>query len=131
MISKLKLILFGVWVLLISGCSTIAFTNAEQPFDGTVHATSSLICSGYLSNHDAKGKSKGRSVVGRVIPTIGLVLYGSIDLVSTIVFDAIVFIPQRTKLIEPGRPYPADKKPHSLLPCGTLDSSINIVLYVT
>lgn len=126
-----KLTLLISLTFCLSACSTLSFTNAAQPFDGTVHAISSLICSGYWSNHGSDGEEKGRSIGGRIVPTFGLVFYGTVDLVSTLLFDSLIFFPQRLGIIESGRPYAADRKPHSLLPCGTIDHSINIVFYIT
>ena len=81
----------GIVVFYLSGCSSLSFTRGERPFDGTVHAASSLVCSGYWSNHGYAGKEKGRKLSERVVPTVGLAIYSTVDLVSSFVTDVVTF----------------------------------------
>ena len=120
-----RIILLCVSLCTVGGCSSASFTRAEKPFDGTVHATSSLICAGYWSNHDYKRNEKSRTYVERVVPTVGLIVYSSLDLASSALLD-LVLLPAQAIGGGP-RVVPFDQVPHSILPCGTLQNSINVV----
>lgn len=121
----MKSVLIGLLVSVICGCSSLSFTRGERPFDGVVHATSSLVCSYYWSGHDWQGNSIDRALHERVIPTAGIVVYGIVDLSSSVVGDIIIYPFQ---LAGGGPPSPDfDEKVHSLLPCGTLQSSLNTI----
>jgi len=115
----------GIVVFYLSGCSSLSFTRGERPFDGTVHAASSLVCSGYWSNHGYAGKEKGRKLSERVVPTVGLAIYSTVDLVSSFVTDVVTF---PISVFGNGpRVASFDKVPHRILPCGSIENSINVV----
>ena len=111
--------------LLMAGCSSASFTRKDRPFDGTVHAASSLVCSWYWSNHGYKRKDKGRSFGQRIVPTAGLAVYSSVDLVSSFFFD-LVLLPGQAIAGGPSVA-PFDQVPHRIFPCGSIEHSINVV----
>ncbi len=119
-------LLILISVLALSGCSSMSFTRSEKPFDGTVHATSALICSVYWSNHGFDGKDKGRTTTQRILPSMGLIVYGGVDLVATVVSDIIVWPVHAAGGGPPVASF--DQVPHAILPCGMIEHSKNVVL---
>lgn len=114
-------------MMVCTGCSTLTFSRYDGPFDGTYHAASSLVCSGYWSNRDWDRKSKERTITERIVPTAGLALYSLIDLPFSVIGDIAFLIPNG---VIQGGPSSAvfDKKEHEQpWRCGSLSSSIHVV----
>ena len=112
-------------ILLLMGGSTLSFTRKDKPFDGTLHAASSLVCSWHWSNHGFAEREKGRTIGQRILPTVGLVAYSSVDLVGSLLLD-LVALPAQA--IAGGPPVAHfDQVPHALFPCGSIEHSINVV----
>lgn len=112
-------------LLVLSGCSTLSFTRDERKFDGTVHAVSAVLCTGYWATHNGQGERADRPFHRDAAAFTGLALYGVVDLGFSLVGDLIV-LPVQWLGGGPGSAV-FDEKDHKPLPCGTLQHSINVI----
>lgn len=70
----------------ITACSSIAFTGAGHPYDGTGHTLSTIVCSNYHATRNLSGEKKSTSGVK---DTAFLFSLGVLDLIFTLPLDTI------------------------------------------
>lgn len=115
------------FLLAVSGCSTMSFSNKDGPFDGTYHSLSALVCSGYWSNRDWQRNDLGKDLFPRLVSTSGLVFYSLVDVPFSVMGDVLFLIPNTVIKGGPSRPafdVKDHKKPWA---CGSLSHSIDVI----
>lgn len=113
--------------LSISSCSTISFSRKDAVFDGTHHAASALVCSGYWSNRTWERQSRHRSFPARTGPTLGLIFYSLVDVSFSVVGDIVAFVPNAIIRGGPARAA-FDVQDHAQpWQCGSLQHSMHTI----